>query len=182
MVFPTAEVHARAWQLQWSGDWLLKGYDPQQTAVADAVAETGMVPDLTVCCEKGHVLAEGWLMPDGRGVVRVHQAGVSQDWAAELTSENGANRSSRFAAASGVKWVGRADPPDDPKPTTVGFVWQTPGDSPVSALPASCRCAQRWPFWLGPTGLWEELHRGQLVRLVLPVPDRCDCAECALAP
>ncbi len=181
VLWTTREIHAIGWQLDLSGDWLLRGFDPAQTGVADAVAETGMVPDLIVRCENGHPLVEGWIMQDARGVIRLHQARVSQEWAEELTFANGANRSPRFAAASGMTWMGRLDPPDDPKPRTVGFVWESPQDSPVLALPASCRCAQRWPYWFSPTGLWEALHNDEQATISVPIPDPCDCYECTVS-
>lgn len=179
--FTTAEIHAHGRQLSHAGDWLLRGYDPEQTRAADAVADTGMRPDLLLRCENMHILVEGWVMPDDRAVIRCHQAQISPEWAQELTFANGANRSPRFAAAAGVQWLGRIDPPDAPKPRTVGFVWESAQDSPVSALLASCRCAQRWPYWFGPTGLWALLHGGTPTRLDLPLPEACDCYECTVS-
>lgn len=179
--FTTAEIHAHGRQLSHAGDWLLRGYDPEQTRAADAVADTGMRPDLLLRCENMHILVEGWIMPDDRAVIRCHQAQISPEWAQELTFANGANRSPRFAAAAGVEWLGRVDPPEDPKPRTVGFVWKRPQDSPVMALPASCRCAQRWPYWFAPAGLWTLLHGEAPTRSDLPLPEACDCYECTVS-
>ena len=179
--FTTAEIHAHGRQLSYAADWLLRGYNLEQTRVADAVADTGMRPDLLLRCENMHTLIEGWIMQDGRAVIRCHQAQVSPEWAQELTFTNGANRSPRFAAAAGLEWLGRVDAPRDPKPQTVGFVWGSAQDSPVSALVASCRCAQRWPYWFGPAGLWTLLHGNTATRLDLPLPEACDCYECTVS-
>lgn len=154
-----------------------------QTDMADKVASVWATPDLLLRCENMHTLVEGWNMPDGRAVVRLHQARVSQQWADELTvgdgAAPGANRSPRFAAAAGLTWLGR------PIPATVGFVWDgQPRDNNggVAFLLASCPCAQRWPYWFQCERLWEVLTNTATPTAVdLPLPDPCDCYECTVS-
>ena len=172
----TTELHKNGrYPLEWSQEWL-QAYDPTQTAVADAVADTGMVPDVLVRCENGHTLVEGWVMPDGRGVLRCHQTQVSQEWRSQLTFENRAYYSPRYAAAAGLEWLGRTERPEHPTPATVGFVVdESPGPEWIIV---SCRCAQRWPFWISHYRLRQLLRDGTTHRIDLPIPEPCDCADC----